>query len=54
MLRVGRRLYTHGKFSDPSYTNFTPIIVMMKSHSKWWPLSPYYLKNDEDQILENI
>ena len=39
---------------NPSFEGFTSIIVMMKSHSKWFPLSPYYLKNEEGHIHENI
>lgn len=35
----------------PGYKNIT---VIMKSHSKWWSLSPYYLKNDEGHLMENI
>lgn len=36
--RVGKCI---GK-KNPSYPGFTTIVVMMKSHSKWWPLGPYY------------
>lgn len=55
MIRVGRCLYTpQGKIIYPSYEDFTPIIIMMKSHSKYYPLSPYFLKDDKGRIMENI
>lgn len=54
MIRVGRCTYSSGKKIDPEYPGFTKIVVMMKSHSKWWPLSPYELKNDNGHIMENI
>lgn len=53
-MRVGRCKYIGGKRIDPSYPGHIPIIVLMKSHSKWWPLSPYYLKDGKDRIFENI
>ena len=49
-VRVGRIIDR----KNPSCGDFTLIIVMMKSHSKWWPLSPYYLKTKEGYIHENI
>jgi len=52
-LAVGRILYNQGKPIYPSKIGYHRIIVMMKSHSKWWPLSPYYLKNTHGFILEN-
>lgn len=55
MIRVGRCSYTsQGKIIYPSYENFTPIIIMMKSHSKYYPLSPYFLKDNKSRIMENI
>lgn len=54
MIRVGRCKYNGGKRVDPSYEGFTPIIVMMKSHSKWYPLSPYELRDEKGRIHENI
>lgn len=55
MLRVGRCSYTKsGKVTYPSYENFTSIIVMMRSHSKYYPLSPYFLKDAKGRIMENI
>lgn len=50
MIRVGRCIGTN----YPSYPNYTSIIVMMKSHSKWGVIGPYLLKNDKDEIMENI
>lgn len=53
MIRVGRRIYKDGEFKDPEYENFTPIVVMTKC-TKYGSLSPYELKDDDDQIMENI
>ena len=54
MIRVGRRIFKNGKWIDPSFPGFTPVLVLMKSHSKWGELGPYLLKNDKNQIMENI
>lgn len=55
MLRVGRCLYPKDSgIIYPSYENFTPIVVMMRSHSKYYPLSPYLLKDNQNRIMENI
>lgn len=53
MIRVGRCEYNGGKYILPEFEGFTPIVVMLKSSSKWYPLSPYYL-NDNGMIMENI
>ncbi len=52
-IRVGRCIYSSGKRTDPSYPEFTPIIVLTKS-SKYGSLSPYELKNEQGMIMENI
>jgi len=52
-IAVGKICYSNGKATYPSKEGYTPIIVMMKSHSKWWPLSPYYLRDENNIILEN-
>src|SRR4051812_35751014 len=55
MIRVGRCTYTNqGKIIYPSFEGFTPIVIMMKSHSEYYPLSPYFLKDDKERIMENI
>ena len=54
MLRVGRIKYNGGSSSYPSYDGFTNIVVMMKSHSKWSSFSPYYIKDDNGYIFENV
>lgn len=55
MLRVGRRIYDKkGKFTDPSYPNFTTIIVMTKSASIYGDIGPYELCDDDHRIMENI
>lgn len=54
MIRIGRCTYSGSKRHDPEYPGFTPILVMMKSHSQWYPLSPYELKDENGRIMENI
>jgi len=55
MIRVGRRIYTkNGKFIDPEMDGFKQIFVLTKSYKDWWELSPYALKNDKGQIMENV
>ena len=55
MIRVGRCLYDKkGKRTDPSFDGFTPIIVLMKSHSQWANLGPYDLTDDNGRIFESI
>ena len=54
-VRVGRIRYENGKPNYPSSVdNYTNIVVMLKSTSKWWPLSPYYVSDDEGRIHENL
>lgn len=54
MIRIGRCTYDK-KFdrTDPEFSNFTQIIVLMKS-SAYGSLGPYLLKNEKGQIMENI
>jgi len=55
MIRVGRAKYgRNGQISYPSYEGFEPFRVMMGGHSEHWPVSPYYLKDDDERIMENI
>jgi len=55
MIRVGRILYDDKKRPIyPKYQGFTQIIVMMYSHSNYYPVSPYYLKDNNERIMENI
>lgn len=49
-VRVGRIVDK----KNPVYDNFTNIIVMMRSHSKWYPLFSYFLKTEEGYIHENV
>lgn len=53
MIRVGRCQYENGKRVDPSFPGFTKILVLTAS-SEFASLSPYCLKNDKGQIMENI
>jgi hypothetical protein len=54
LIRVGRIRYHGNKMLIPKLDGYKTIVVMMKSHSKWYPLSPYELKNNKGQIMENI
>ena len=55
MLRVGTCTYNEKrKMIYPSYDNFTPILVMTRNHSNYFPLGPYDLKDDRGRIMENI
>lgn len=54
MIRVGRCVYdNNGVKYDPTFDNFVNIVVVMKSHSPYYQLSPYYLKDDKNRIMEN-
>lgn len=54
MLRVGRCTYDiKGNRIDPEYPGFKKILVLMRS-SPYWEISPYCLKNEKGQIMENI
>src|SRR5437763_529820 len=54
MIRVGRRIYNkNGSFKDPSYEEFTNVLCLTAS-SEYGEIGPYLLKNDQDQIMENI
>jgi hypothetical protein len=53
-IKVGRIIYSKGgKPIYPSCKGYTPIIVLTKS-SPYGDLGPYVLKNEKDQIMENI
>lgn len=54
MIRVGRCEYNNNMRTDPSYPNFTTILVLMNSHSEWGVLGPYLLKDGNNRIMENI
>ena len=54
MIRVGRRIYSNGGYQDPEYPGFTKILVMTPGYGGYHTLSPYSLKNDKGQIMENI
>lgn len=52
-IRVGRIDYSGGKPKNPSFENFTPIIVLTKS-SPYGSIGPYALKDKHGRIMENI
>ncbi len=51
-LAVGRITHQGGKQIIPKKEGYRTIVVMMKGHSVWWELSPYYLRNRQGVILE--
>jgi len=53
MIRVGRCTYNGSQRHDPSFPEFESILVLTKS-SKYGSLGPYCLKNEKNQIMENI
>lgn len=54
MIRVGRCKYnSFGKRTDPSFPEFTSIVVLMRSHSEYGCLGPYELKDANSRIMEN-
>lgn len=53
IIRVGRRIYSRdGKFTDPSYEGFTPLVTVTKC-TKYGHISPYVLKWN-GIIFENL
>ena len=53
MIRIGRRKYEKGSFTDPTYPGFKQIIVMTKS-TEYGSLSPYALVDNKGRNMENI
>jgi hypothetical protein len=53
MIRVGRITYVNGKKNIPHLEGWETIEVMTKC-SKYSSLSPYCLKNEQGQLMENI
>lgn len=51
---IGKIKYEGGKAIYPEKEGYVSIVIMMKSHSKWYPLSPYFLKDEDGYILENL
>ena len=52
-IRVGRCTYKKGKRIDPTFDNFTQVIVLTKS-SKYGEIGPYVLKDEKGRLFENI
>lgn len=50
MIRIGRRVYGRNGPIDPSYGNFTPIVIA----NDFSELTPWNLKDDHGRIMENI
>lgn len=53
-VRVGTLKIEGQKRIIPSYPNHTPIVVHTEKSGKYSSLSPYVLKNDKGEIMENI
>jgi len=55
LLRVGVCKWKGGKRIDPSFENFTPIVVLTKTSKKEYAdLGPYEIKDEKGRIHENI
>jgi hypothetical protein len=52
-IRVGTCKFKKAGRIDPSFENYTPIVVLTKS-SEYGDIGPYCLKNSKGQIMENI
>nr|QBK92085.1 MAG: uncharacterized protein LCPAC304_04320 [Pithovirus LCPAC304] len=52
-IRVGRRKYARGGYTDPSFPGFTPVICLTKS-TAYGSLSPYVITDEKGRIMENI
>lgn len=52
-IRVGRRIYRSGKYTDPSFSGFTPVVCLTKS-TKYGSLSPYVITGENGRNMENI
>ena len=53
MIRVGRRIYSHGKSIDPIFIGFTPILCLTPS-TEYGSLGPYALADKGGRIMENL
>jgi hypothetical protein len=53
MIRVGRRVYRGGSYTDPCYDDFKSILCLTPS-TPYGELGPYVLKDDHGRIMENI
>jgi hypothetical protein len=53
MLRVGRRRYEKGKYTDPKFSNFTSILCLTKS-TPYGSLGPYVLADNGGRFMENL
>src|SRR5579871_3751420 len=53
-IRVGRRIYDRsGRYTDPEYPEFTPIICMTAS-TEYGCLGPYCLRDEKGRLLECV
>lgn len=53
-IRVGRCIYNGGARIDPSYPDYTSIVVLSKWASEWGIIGPYELRDEQGRIFENI
>eukprot|EP01080_Neovahlkampfia_damariscottae_P002616 gene2616-3576_t len=52
-VRVGTCKFQNKKRFDPTFKNYTPILVLTKN-SEYGEIGPYCLKNKKGQVMENI
>lgn len=53
-IRVGRTTYVNRRTYIPQYPGYTTIAVLTEKTNKYSAISPYSLKNEQGQIIENI
>jgi hypothetical protein len=52
-VRVGRSTYKYGRVILPTWPGFTQIVSLTYPNTTYGDLSPYHLKNERGQLLEN-
>lgn len=50
MIKIGTKSHSF----TPNCHGYETIVVTVKHDSKWFPLGPYFLKNELGQIFENV
>lgn len=53
-ISLGNGKYNYEKYISPKGVEYENIIVLMKSHSKYYHLGPYNLVDEKGRIFENV
>lgn len=53
-IRVGRSTYYNRKTFIPEYDGYTTIVVLTEKTNKYGAISPYSLRNEQGQLIENV